>query len=96
MFKENWGVCDGADAIPMRIGLVIGETQNCFVIQYTEGQLYPEELWIKSYVKIFENPLEAVKYLSKFKYPIDAKNEELIKKNLMNNFPKKLEYLFKN
>ena len=96
MFKENWVVCAGADAIPMRIGLIIGESNDCFTIQYTEGQLYPEEPWIKCYVKVFEDPLEAVKYLSKFKYPLNSKNEELIKKNLMNNFPKKLEYLFKN
>ncbi len=52
------------------IGRIVFEDRDCLHIQYTEGQRYPASMWSSKAVKRFNNPQEAIDYLSeKYYYP---------------------------
>jgi len=84
MGKVKWGVYLGDVRIPIGIGLITEESSEIIRIRYHEKQSYPEEIWYKENVRIFEKPQEAVKYLARFK----DRSEDQIMKRLVEDFPK--------
>lgn len=83
--EKPWAVYHGVNFFVMNIGLITKETESgSLVIQYSEGQLYPEEYWDSSYVRRFDTPEEAVSYYAPRKERVFDRE----RKRIYENFPK--------
>lgn len=80
--KKQWCVFGGfwKDSI----GKITDIYEDSVEILYSEGQMYPTELWDKHYVKRFDLPEEAVNYVAQYD---DCGGREHALKVFKQNFP---------
>jgi hypothetical protein len=69
---------------PWGIGKVIRDSPGSLDIRYSEGQLYPAELWDAKWVRKFDSPIKAIAYYL-VKNPGQTREEIL--KEFLQNFP---------
>lgn len=90
--EGNWCIYKGEMCFPFGIGKIVKEESKTSAnVAYTEGQMYPPELWDKKFLERFRSITAAIKKFAELtKVPLYK-----IKESTAENFPSRKKEILK-